>query len=40
MAEALAEGIVTGHGPVNMPEFVLTPDQIDALLAYLVSIQE
>jgi len=40
MAEALAEGIVTGHGPVRMPEFTFTPDQIDALLAYIDSVQE
>lgn len=40
MAEALAEGIVTGHGPVKMPEFILSPEQIDELLAYLVSVQE
>jgi len=40
MAEALAEGIVTGHGPARMPEFILTPEQIDELLAYLVSVQE
>lgn len=40
MAESLAEGIVAGHGPVKMPEFTFTPEQIDALLAYLVSVQE
>jgi mono/diheme cytochrome c family protein len=40
LAEALAEGILTGHGPTEMPEFVLTPDDIDALLAYLHSVQE
>jgi len=40
IAEALAEGIVTGHGPVKMPEFAFSPRQIDALLAYLVSVQE
>ena len=40
LAEALAEGIVTGHGPVLMPAFVLRPPEIDALLAYLKSVQE
>ena len=40
LAEALAEGILTGHGPTEMPEFVLTPEEIDALLAYLQSVQE
>ncbi len=41
LAEALAEGIVTSHRPdVEMPEFVLTPEQIDDLLAYLESVQE
>jgi len=33
LAEALAEGIVTGHAA--MPETVLGPDQIDDFLAYL-----
>jgi mono/diheme cytochrome c family protein len=40
LEEALAEGIVTGHGPVRMPEFVFWPDEIRALLAYLKSVQE
>ena len=40
LAEALAEGIVTGHGPVQMPVFVFTPEEIDDLLAYLKSVQE
>ena len=40
LAEALAEGILTGHGPVEMPEIVLDAAEIDALLAYLHSIQE
>jgi mono/diheme cytochrome c family protein len=40
LEEALAEGIVTGHGPVRMPEFVFWPDDIRALLAYLKSVQE
>jgi cytochrome c len=33
LEESLAEGIVTGHGA--MPEFTLTPRQIDDLLAHL-----
>ena len=35
-AEALAEGIVVGHG--DMPEFLFEPDDIDALLAYIASL--
>ena len=38
LAEALAEGIVTGHN--DMPAFRFSPDEIDAILAYLGSIQE
>ncbi len=33
LAEALAEGIVTGHH--QMPEFEFPPDQIEALVRYL-----
>jgi cytochrome c len=33
LAEALAEGIVSGHP--DMPEFVFQPDEIDAILAFL-----
>jgi hypothetical protein len=40
LAEALAEGIVTGHGPVRMPAFVFEPEEIDDLLAYLEPVQE
>ena len=40
LAEALAKGILTGHGPAEMQEFTLDPDQIDALLAYLHSVQK
>lgn len=40
LAEAFAEGIATGHGPVRMPQFVFTPGEIDDLLAYLKSVQE
>jgi len=38
LAEAMAEGLVVGHGP--MPAFVFTPEEIDALLAYLNSVQQ
>lgn len=39
LAEALAEGIVVGHGSVTMPEFVLQPDEIDDLIAFLESLE-
>lgn len=38
LAEALAEGIITGHP--SMPEFQLDPAQINDVIAYLKSIQE
>ncbi len=37
LSEALAEGIVTGHS--DMPEFVLTPDEIGEVIAYLESLE-
>lgn len=37
LEEPLAEGIVTAHD--DMPEFALEPDDIDAFLGYLSSIQ-
>ena len=37
LAEALAEGIVTGHP--NMPQFTFTPEEIDGILAYLESLE-
>jgi mono/diheme cytochrome c family protein len=40
LAEALAEGIVAGHGAVRMPVFVFEPEEIDDILAYLKSVQE
>lgn len=40
LEEALAEGIVVGHSTVQMPEFVFDPDQIEAIIAYLETIQE
>lgn len=36
LAEALAEGIITGHN--DMPEFRFAPHEISAILAYLNSI--
>ena len=38
LAEALAEGIMTGHR--DMPMFKFDPDEIGALLAYIGSISE
>ena len=38
LAEALAEGIQTGHP--TMPEFQLDPDQIGDLLAYLKTLEK
>lgn len=37
LAEALAEGIQTGHP--TMPEFQLPPDQINDLLSYLKTLE-
>jgi cytochrome c len=36
LAEALAEGVSTGHP--DMPEFVASPAQIDAIISYIRSI--
>jgi mono/diheme cytochrome c family protein len=36
LAEALAEGIMSGHP--DMPEFVFQPDEIDAITGYLNSL--
>jgi cytochrome c len=36
LAEALAEGIVSGHP--DMPEFIFEPDEIEAIVAYLDSL--
>jgi mono/diheme cytochrome c family protein len=38
LQEAFAEGVLVGHPA--MPEFRFEPDEIDALVAYLESIQE
>jgi cytochrome c len=40
LEEALAEGIVVGHEGSEMPPFALSTEQIEALLAYLSSIQK
>jgi mono/diheme cytochrome c family protein len=37
LAEALAEGMLTGHPA--MPQFTFTPRQIDDIIAYLESVQ-
>ncbi len=39
LEEALGEGIVVGHEGAEMPQFKLSSGQIDALLAYLKSVQ-
>ncbi|TIS53082.1 cytochrome c [Mesorhizobium sp.] len=38
LEEALAEGISTGHP--DMPEWVASPDQIEAIIAYIGSLQQ
>ncbi|MER9371116.1 cytochrome c [Mesorhizobium sp. M0491] len=38
LEEALAEGISTGHP--DMPQWVASPDQIDAIIAYISSLQQ
>ena len=38
LEESFAEGIVTGHP--DMPEFEASPEQIEAILAFLASVQE
>lgn len=38
LEEALAEGIMVGHP--DMPEFRFMPDDVEALIAYLDSVQE
>lgn len=37
LAEALAEGIVSGHP--DMPEFAFEPDEIGAIIAYLGTLK-
>ena len=36
LEEAFAEGISTGHP--DMPEFIATPEQIDAIISYIGSL--
>jgi mono/diheme cytochrome c family protein len=38
LEEAFAEGVLVGHP--DMPEFRLEPDQVDALIAYIYTVQE
>ncbi|AZN98900.1 cytochrome c [Mesorhizobium sp. M9A.F.Ca.ET.002.03.1.2] len=38
LEEAFAEGISTGHP--DMPEWVASPDQIEAIVAYIGSLQQ
>jgi mono/diheme cytochrome c family protein len=38
LAEALAEGIYTGHP--DMPEFIFEPEEVGAIIDYLKSIQQ
>lgn len=38
LEESLAEGIMVGHP--DMPEFQFEPDEIDAIISYLQSIQQ
>lgn len=38
LEEALAEGIVTGHDNVVMPEYEFEPDEISELIAFMNSI--
>lgn len=37
LAEGLAEGLSVGHGP--MPEWRFEPDAVEAIIAYLKSVQ-
>jgi hypothetical protein len=38
LEEAFAEGVLVGHP--DMPEFHFEPDQVDAIVAYIITIQE
>ncbi|MGJ0506053.1 MAG: c-type cytochrome [Methylocystis sp.] len=40
LEEALGEGIVVGHEGLDMPQFRFDSGQVEALLAYLTSIQK
>lgn len=37
LAEALAEGLISGHP--DMPEFVFEPDEVEAITTYLASLK-
>jgi cytochrome c len=39
LEEALAEGIIVGHENEQMPPFVFSPSQVEAIVAYLDSVQ-
>ncbi|ARN79874.1 c-type cytochrome [Methylocystis bryophila] len=39
LEEALAEGIIVGHENEQMPSFQFTPSQVEAIVAYLGSVQ-
>lgn len=38
LVESLGEGLTSGHP--DMPTFEFSPNEVDAIMAYLVSIQE
>lgn len=40
LEEALGEGIVVGHEGLDMPQFRFDTGEVEALLAYLASIQK
>lgn len=40
LEEALGEGIVVGHEGSEMPPFVFSSRQVEALMAYLASVQK
>ena len=40
LQEAFAEGIAVGHRGVDMPEFQFAPDETDALISYIKSLQK
>ena len=39
LEEALAEGIIVGHESEQMPPFEFSPSQVEAIIAYLSSVQ-
>jgi len=39
LEEALAEGIIVGHENEQMPPFQFSPSQVEAIIAYLNSVQ-